>query len=162
MKKIIILILAVLSFAACNQESAKAPAATGPRFTLPALKGPNYEFSTKIRQKPVLIAFMAGYCGWCKKMIPYMDQIAAKVDPSKVDVIIGFMDTDPNGLRALEPVRNTKDIDIYYNAEPLMKEYGVTGFPTIMLFKDGKQVQTWGGYSPNHVDSILDTLKKIK
>ena len=91
-----------------------------------------------------------------------MDQIAGKVDPSKVDVIIGFMDTDPNGLRALEPVRNAKDVDIYYNAQQLMKEYDVNGFPTIMLFKNGKPVQTWNGYSPSHVDSILDTLKKMK
>lgn len=159
MKKIIILLLALFSFAACNQPAKPTPTT---KHILPALKGHSYNFSEKIQQKPVLIAFMAGYCGWCKKMLPYMDQIAERVDPSKVDVIIGFMDTDADSLRSLEPVKNATTIDIYYDAEPLMREQGVEGFPTIILFKNGKQEQVWNGYSPNHIDSILEKIKKIK
>ena len=43
-----------------------------------------------------------------------------------------------------------------------MQEQGVRSFPTIMLFKNGKQVETWHGYSPDHVDSILETLNNLK
>ncbi|MCR5504932.1 MAG: thioredoxin fold domain-containing protein, partial [Elusimicrobiaceae bacterium] len=152
------------SFAACEQQAAK-PAPTkisGSQYVLPALKGPSYNFSEKIQQKPVLIAFMAGYCGWCKKMVPHMDKIAEKVDPSKVDVIIGFMDESPTTLVSLEPIQNAKTIDIYYGAKSLMMAQGVQSFPTIILFKDGKQEKVWNGYSPNHADSIIATLKKIK
>ncbi len=171
MKKLLILTLAVLSFAACKQEAKPAPEAqiqkvqdvqTGQGYVLPGLKGDVYNFTEKINQKPVIVAFMAGYCGWCKRMLPYMDELAAKVPATQADVIIAFMDEGSSSLVDLEPVKAAKNIDIYYQARPLMEEYGVRGFPTIMLFKDGKQEETWHGYSPDHVASILETLKELK
>lgn len=186
MKKLIILSLAVLSFAACNNEAAKPapeaqkqpapqaapaaapanvqdiaanlPPAVQKEYTLPALKGASYEFSKKINEKPVVVAFMAGFCGWCKKMLPYMDDLAKQVPASKADVIIAFMDDTSDELVKLDPVKQAKNIKIYYKATELMQDQGVSGFPTIMLFKDGKQVQAWRGYSPDHVQSILQTL----
>lgn len=182
MKKLIILSLAVLSFAACNEAARPAPEAQkqpAPKavakptqsyqvgndgqkyYILPALKGESYEFTDKINEKPVVIAFMAGFCGWCKKMLPYMDELARQVPSDKADVIIGFMDESSRGLVNLEPVKQAKNIKIYYNAGELMHEQGVNSFPTIILFKDGQQVQTWRGYSPSHVGSILDTLNTL-
>jgi len=171
MKKLLILSLAVLSFAACNQE-AKQPVQgqsvqqsaqqVVPQRPLQILSIDSYNFTDKITQKPVVVAFMAGFCGWCKKMVPYMDDLAGKVPSAQADVIIAFMDEDSSGLVNLEPVKATKNIDIYYGARPLMEEYDVRGFPTIMLFKDGEQVETWNGYSPAHVDNILATLKDLK
>ena len=186
MKKLIILSLAVISFAACNEAAKPAPeaqkqpapqAAAVPAqpkpvqavlpapvdkdYTLPALKGESYEFTKKINQKPVVIAFMAGFCGWCKKMLPYMDELAKQVPESKADVIIGFMDETSKDLVNLDPVKQAKNVKIYYNSRELMQSQGVSGFPTIILFKDGKQVKTWRGYSPNHVESILNTLNTL-
>jgi len=187
MKKLIILSLAVLSFAACNEAAKPAPEAKQPApqaapvaapvkvnqiaanlpaavqkdYTLPALKGEAYAFTKKINEKPVVIAFMAGFCGWCKKMLPNVDELAKKVPASKADVIIGFMDPTSTEIADLEPVKAAKNVKIYYNAGELMREQGVSGFPTIILFKDGKQVQAWRGYSPNHVDSILNTLNNL-
>jgi len=186
MRKLIILSLAVFSFAACNEAAKpapeaqkqpapqaavapskpapvaeKAPIAVQKDYTLPALKGESYAFTKKVNQKPVVIAFMAGFCGWCKKMLPYMDELAKQVPESKADVIIGFMDNTSTELVTLEPVKQAKNVKIYYNASELMREQGVSGFPTIILFKDGKQVKTWRGYSPNHVESILNTLNTL-
>ena len=203
MKKILILTLAVLSFAACDQAAKPAPEANQPavqvkqqvpaqqvqqpapqqqaakkpvapvqtaqakkkeqkNYVLPGLSTANYHFTEKINKKPVVVAFMAGFCGWCKRMLPYMDELAGSVPNTKADVIIAFMDEDPNGLKNLEPVKNARNINIYYNAAELMHEQGVNSFPTIILFKDGEKVQTWRGYSPDHVESILKTLKNLK
>jgi len=167
MKKLLILTLAVLCFAACNQAAKPAPeqnetAQNVQGYVLPGLNGDNYNFTSKINQKPVVVAFMAGFCGWCKKMLPYMDEIAGKVPANQADVIIAFMDENSSSLVNLEPVKAAKNIKIYYDASDLMKEQGVSSFPTIMLFKDGKQVETWRGYSPAHVDSILKTVKDLK
>ena len=158
MKKLFILTLAVLSFAACNQ-AAKQPVQGNAVEILPI---ESYNFTEKINQKPVVVAFMAGYCGYCKMMLPYMDELAGQVPSSQADVIAAFMDDSPSTLVDLEPVKATKNIQIYYGARPFMDEYGVTGFPTIMLFKDGQQVETWRGYSPNHVADILETLNDLK
>ena len=168
MKRILILTLAVLSFAACDQVAKPAPqegnqaVQSAQGYVLPGLKGDSYNFTENINQKPVVVAFMAGFCGWCKKMVPYMDELAGQVSPAQADVIIAFMDSSSSSLKDLEPVKATKNIAIYYNAGELMQEQGVRGFPTIMLFKDGKVVETWRGYSPAHVDSILETLKDLK
>lgn len=182
MKKLITLSLAVICFAACNEAAKPAPeaskaaapqAAVAPaqpnqvapaaqkEYTLPALKGASYEFTKNINKKPVVVAFMAGFCGWCKKMLPYMDNLAKQVPANKADVIVAFMDSTSNELVNLDPVKEAKNVKIYYNAQELMQEQGVSGFPTIMLFKDGKQVQTWRGYSPDHVQSILQTLNNL-
>ena len=170
MKKILILMLAVISFAACNQEAKPAPeqnqkaqnTQSAQGYILPGLNGDSYDFTAKISEKPVVVAFMAGFCGWCKKMLPYMDQLAGQVPPSQADVIVAFMDESSSTLVNLEPVKATQNIKIYYDASDLMKEQGVRGFPTIILFKDGEQVETWHGYSPDHVEDILDTLKDLK
>ncbi len=170
MKKLLILALVVLSFAACNKEAKPAPeqnktvqnAQTSQGYVLPGLNGDSYNFTEKINQKPVVVAFMAGFCGWCKRMLPYMDEVAGKVPAEKADVIIAFMDDSSSSLVNLEPVKAAKNIKIYYKASDLMQEQGVRGFPTIMLFKNGKQVETWNGYSPEHVDSILETLNNLK
>ena len=170
MKKILILMSAVLCFAACNQAAKPAPQQNQTAqniqdvqgFVLPGLNGDNYNFTSKINQKPVVIAFMAGFCGWCKKMLPYMDELAGKVPSNQADIIIAFMDESSSSLVNLEPVKAAKNIKIYYNASELMQEQGVRSFPTIVLFKDGEQVETWRGYSPEHVDSILETLKYLK
>ncbi len=166
MKKLLILTLAVLSFAACNKAAKPAPenqtAQNAQVYILPGLKGDSYNFTKKIQEKPVVVAFMAGFCGWCKKMVPYVDELAAKVPPAQADIIIAFMDEDSSSLVDLEPVKESKNVKIYYNALDLMHEQGVNSFPNIILFKDGKQVETWRGYSPVHVDDILDTLKDLK
>ena len=170
MKKILILTLAVLSFVACDQAAKPAPEQnqkaqniqSEQAYILPGLNGDAYNFTAKINQKPVVVAFMAGFCGWCKKMLPYMDELAGKVPQTQADVIIAFMDESSSSLVNLEPVKAAKNVKIYYNAVDLMEEQGVRGFPTIMLFKDGKQVETWHGYSPDHVTDILETLKDLK
>ena len=166
MKKLLILTLAVFSFAACNQAAKPAPehktTQKAQAYILPGLKGDSYNFTEKIKEKPVVIAFMAGFCGWCKKMVPYMDELAGKVPSAQADVIIAFMDDNSSNLVGLEPVKASKNIKIYYDALDLMHEQGVNSFPIIMLFKDGKHIETWRGYSPEHVDDILDTLKDLK
>lgn len=168
MKKILILTLAVLSFAACDQVAKPASQEEAQAvqnvqgYVLPGLKGDSYNFTENINQKPVVVAFMAGFCGWCKKMVPYMDELAGKVPSTQADVIIAFMDGSSSNLKNLDPVKAAKNIQIYYNAGELMQEQGVRGFPTIMLFKDGKAAETWRGYSPDHVADILETLNNLK
>ena len=123
MKKILILMLAVISFAACNQEAKPAPQQQNKAvqntqneqgYVLPGLKGDSYDFTTKISEKPVVVAFMAGFCGWCKKMIPYMNDLAGQVPETQADVIIAFIDESPTTLVSLEPVRAAKKIKIHY------------------------------------------------
>ena len=84
----------------------------------------NQEISNS--KEPVLVDFFATWCGPCKMQHPVLEQFATefagKVKVAKVDVDIA-------GAKA--------------------SEYGIRSVPTLMVFKDGKVVETMMGYHSN-------------
>lgn len=84
---------------------------------------------------PVLVDFFATWCGPCKMQHPVLEQFATefagKVKVAKVDVDIA-------GSKA--------------------SEYGIRSVPTLMVFKDGKVVETRMGYHSK--DELKELLAK--
>jgi thioredoxin 1 len=75
--------------------------------------------------KPVLVDFWAEWCGPCKMIAPYLEDLAAEMG-EQVEVIKVNIDENP-----LTPTR-----------------YGVRGIPTLMLFKNGEVAATKVGALP--------------
>ena len=73
----------------------------------------------------VLVDFWAEWCGPCKAVAPILDQLATEYAGK---LTIAKVDIDNN------PMAPT--------------EYGVRGIPTMILFKDGKVVDTSVGAKP--------------
>ena len=67
--------------------------------------------------KPVVMDFWAPWCGPCKMVSPIIDELAAEYEGR---VIIGKCDVDDNDEVAVEFV--------------------IRSIPTVLFFKDGKQV----------------------
>jgi len=82
------------------------------------------DFKTSINgDKLVLVDFNATWCGPCKMMQPFIDNMALnRLD----DVTVISVDTDKE--------------------ENLAREYGIQNLPTIMLFKKGKILEKSIGY----------------
>lgn len=116
--------------------------------------------SAEQKGKPVLIAVMASYCGWCKKSLAALET-ANKEFGDKVEVVGVFVDADEAQVKDIIKQYNLKS-KILYNGRQTADAMGVNGFPHIMLFNGKhKMVKYWGGYSDSLADQYRAELSKL-
>ena len=83
-------------------------------------------FETEIKgETPVLVDFWAEWCGPCRMVAPVLEQIAAE-QSGKLKIV--KLNVDENQQTPMQ--------------------FGVTGIPTMILFKDGQMVERIVGFMP--------------
>ena len=92
-------------------------------------------FDEYIKTGVKLVAFTATWCGFCQKQKPVLHEIAQQ------NIDIGEIDSDAN--------------------PSVVQKYGITAFPSFLLFKNGKLLANFAGYRPKYelLNTILDYLK---
>ncbi len=89
----------------------------------------NFETEVLKSEKPILIDFWATWCGPCMRQGPVVEELAQEgYSVGKVDV-----DQEPG----------------------LAQQFKIMSIPTLLIFKDGKEVQRFIGLTPK------DTLRKF-
>ena len=73
----------------------------------------------------VMVDFWAGWCGPCKMLAPVIEDIGKKYDGKAV---VAKVDVDEN--------------------QSLAAKYGVMSIPTVIFFKDGKEIDRKVGVQP--------------
>jgi len=93
-----------------------------------------FDDEIKNSQLPILIDFWAEWCGPCKQIGPILEEIGeAKKDKLKIFKL--NVDENPQ----------------------TPQKFGVRGIPTLMLFKDGKLIDTKVGSLPKNIlESWID------
>ncbi len=84
---------------------------------------------------PVLVDFWAEWCGPCRALAPKLEEISSEMD-GQVTITKVNIDENPQA-----PAK-----------------YGVKGIPTMILFKNGEEVEQIVGNQPK--DNIVSLIKK--
>lgn len=85
----------------------------------------NFEQEVLTSDKPVLVDFWASWCGPCKMLSPVLHEIAQEYEGS---IKVGKINVDEQ--------------------PELADRFRVASIPMLVLFKDGKAVDTAVGYRP--------------
>lgn len=83
------------------------------------------DFGEKVEKSgmPVMVDFFADWCGPCKMAAPIIDELA---ELHKDKILIGKVNVDENNVTAMK--------------------YNVMSIPTVIMFKDGKEVDRQIGF----------------
>ena len=92
----------------------------------------NFEELVMKGEKPVLIDFWATWCGPCRMIAPFVEEIAEE----REDILVGKVNVDDEVELAIQ--------------------FGVTSIPTLIIFEKGQKVDQLIGYRPK--DDILKHL----
>jgi thioredoxin 1 len=92
-----------------------------------------FDETIKNAKGPVLVDFWAAWCGPCKTIAPYLDQIAGEMEGRAT---VAKVNVDENG--------------------DLSARFGVRSIPTLLVFKDGRVVdQTVGALPKDLIKSFV-------
>jgi thioredoxin 1 len=92
-------------------------------------------FETGVSKGYTLVDFWAEWCAPCKALAPTIEQLAEEY---KTQITVAKVDIDANPA--------------------IPAKFGVRGIPTIMLFKDGQQVDLFVGNNPS---KVRDMVKRV-
>lgn len=87
------------------------------------------EFEKEIKEGNLIVDFSATWCGPCRMMEPVLKELSSKIKILKVDID---------------------------ELEVLTRKLGIMSVPTIIIYKDGKEVKKVVGYhSLEEMESVI-------
>lgn len=93
------------------------------------------EFNELMKEDAVLVDFFATWCGPCKMLAPVLESAAQKLE-GKVKIV---------------------KVDVDESAD-LAAQFRIMSVPTMILFKNGKQVDAFSGYMPE--PQLIENIEK--
>lgn len=158
MKKLVLLLAAVIGVAACLPPLPKA--ITLGDIRLPLVGQEEMWVADNYEGKPVLVVFMGSWCPWCKRTMPAINAIAAQYG-DQVEIVGAFMDETSDPVKEVLKEHELK-VKALFDASEFAEDLGVDGVPHSILFdKKHRAVKMWEGYNPNFKEEFEQQIKRI-
>lgn len=169
MKKILLLIIALL-FVACNDNSSstKEAAPKNDKYSLISLNSKAVEFTKKENilsnndNKPYLLVFLTTQCDYCLGQAQHIADINNEFkDKLNIYGVFADKNADINKLKDFVKKSNT-NFEWYYKGDTskLADSYHIKTFPYMLLYdKNGNLVMSYDGLTPEEMISF--DIKKI-
>ena len=103
-----------------------------------AVNDSDWENEVLRSDKPVLVDFWAAWCGPCRMIAPYVEELAKEYAGRAV---VAKMDTDANPQTPMQ--------------------FGIMGIPTLIFFKNGKEVDRIVGVPRNPKMILAQKLEAL-
>lgn len=104
--------------------------------TVKQITDTNFEQEVLKSDKPVMIDFYADWCGPCRVAAPIIEELSKQYAQT---IVVGKLDVDAN--------------------QQIAAEYGVMSIPTVIMFKDGKEVDRKIGFGGR--EGYESMIKKV-
>lgn len=95
----------------------------------------DFERTVLKSKAPVLVDFYADWCAPCKMVAPLVDEIA---HDKMGRMLVAKIDTD--------------------QAQDVAMKYGIRSIPTLIVFRDGEEVERSLGFEPDKVRALVDRV----
>ena len=93
-------------------------------------------FEAEIKEGITLVDFYADWCGPCKMIAPFVEQVAQEVSGAKVAKV---------------------DVD---KAQATAQKFNVMSIPTLIVFKDGEVIdQKMGFMTKEQIEALIDQAR---
>jgi thiol-disulfide isomerase/thioredoxin len=116
------------------------------------------------RGKVVVLTFWAGWCTYCLKELPVLENLQRKAGIDRVVVVAINTDKKPADYLAMQ--RKMKDFRLTMTADlpdgSIARQYGVKGYPhMVMVDKAGLVAYTRRGYSEKTLGSLVNQINEL-
>jgi len=175
-KIIPIIILALVTFMACNNTSDKKGSAkientkavqaayktqsnSLPSFKLQAADGSILNLED-LKGKKIFVNLWATWCPPCRAEIPSIEKLYKKTDKDKVAFVMLSLDDNFNSAKRFAKTKHMQ-LPIYYPAENLPSLFNINGIPATFIFDEkGELIKSNIGMDDYNTSSYVQLLKQ--
>ncbi|MHC9084308.1 TlpA family protein disulfide reductase [Luteimonas sp. RIT-PG2_3] len=156
-------LLAILLFAIAGMAHAEPEIGDAPPDLLGTSSQGEEVRVSALRGNVVIVSFWASWCGYCRKLLPVLENFQQQVGRHSLDVVVVNFQEPLRTYRALR--RGFKDLSVTltHDADGAISDaYGVTAVPVVYIIdRAGELAYVHRGYSEASLPRLIEVVNEM-